>query len=220
MNFYDFWIFLHIRGQRFLWKLTKFFFERSWPETFPKHLKPCCWHKLMHFRLFQANKNFFFIFMIFWIFLHIRGQRFLWKLTKLFFERSWPETCPKHLKWCCWRKLRYFKLFRGKRIFFLFSWFFEFFLHIRGQRFLWKLTKFFFERSWPDTCPKHLKWCCWRKLGYLKLFRAIKNFSIFDYFLNLFAYPGSEIFVKIDQVLFWETLAWNLSKTSQMVLLT
>ena len=34
------------------------------------------------------------------------------------------------------------------------------------------------------------------------------------------AYPGSEIFVKIDQVLFWEILALNLSKTSQMVLLT
>ena len=39
-------------------------------------------------------------------------------------------------------------------------------------------------------------------------------------FWIFFAYPGSEIFVKIDQVLFWEILAWNLSKTSKIVLLT
>ena len=158
--------------------------------------------------------------MIFWIFLQSRGQRFLWKLTMFFLERSWPETCPKHLKWCCWPKLRYLKLSRAIKNFSIFDDFLNFFLHIRGQRFLWKLTKFFFERSWPETCPKHLKWCCWRKLRYLKVFRAIKNFSIFDDFLNFFVYPGSEIFVKIDQVLFWEILAWNLSKTSQMVLLT
>ena len=157
--------------------------------------------------------------MIFRMFLHIWGQRFLWKLTKLFFERSWPETCLKHLKWCCWRKLRYFKSFRGKKNFFYFHDFLNF-LHIRGQRFLWKLTKFFFERSWPETCPKHLKWCCWRNLRYFKSFRGKNFFSLFIIFWIFFAYPGSEIFVKIDQVLFWEILAWNLSKTSQMVLLT
>ena len=123
--------------------------------------------------------------MIFWIFLHIRGQRFLWKLTKFFFERSWPETCPKLLKWCCWHKLSYFKLFRGKKIFSIFM-IFWIFLHIRGQRFLWKLTKFFFERSWPETCPKHLKWCCWRKLRYFKLFQGKKNFFDFHDFLNFF----------------------------------
>ena len=158
--------------------------------------------------------------MIFWIFLQSRGQRFLWKLTKFFLERSWPETCPKHLKWCCWRKLRYLKLFLAIKNFSIFDYFLNFFLNFRGQRFLWKLTKFFFERSWPETCPKHFKWCCWRKLRYFKLFRGKKNFFDFHDFLNFFAYPGSEIFVKIDQVIFWEILTWNLSKTSQMVLLT
>ena len=158
--------------------------------------------------------------MIFWIFLHIRGQRFLWKLTKLFLARSLPETYPKHLKWCCWRNLRYFKLFRGKNFFFYFHNFLNFFLHTWGQRFLWKLTKFFFERSWPETCLKHLKWCCWRKLRYFKLFWGKTNFFYFHDFLNFFAYLGSEIFVKIDQVLFFEIFAWNFSKTSQMVLLT
>ena len=157
--------------------------------------------------------------MIFWIFLHIWGQRFLWQLTKFFFERSWPETCPKHLKWCCWRKLRHFKLFRGKTNFFYFLDFLNVFAY-PGSEILWKLTKLFFERSWPETCLKHLKWCCWRKLRYFKSFRGKKNFFDFHDFLNFFAYLGSEIFVKIDQVLFWEILAWNLSKTSQMVLLT
>ena len=141
-----FWIFLHIRGQRFLWKLTKFLFARSWPETCQKHLKCCCWRKLGYFKLFRGKKNFS-IFMIFWIFLHIRGQRFLWKLTKLFFDRFWPETCLKHLKWCCWRKLRYFKLFWGKKIFFLFSWFFEFFC-ISGVR--------DFCENWPSSFLRDL----------------------------------------------------------------
>ena len=198
-----FWIFLYIWGQRFLWKLTKFFFERSWPETCTKHLKWCCWRKLRYFKLFGGN-NFFFYFLDFLNFFCISGVR---------------DFCPKHLKWCCWRKLRYFKLFRGKKIFFYFHNFLNF-LHIRGQRFLWKLTKFFFERSWPETCTKHLKWCCWRKLRYFKLFGGKKIFFYFHDFLNFFAYPGSEIFVEIDQVLFWEILTWNLSKTSQMVLLT
>ena len=189
-----FWIFLHIRGQRFLWKLTKFFFERSWPETCPKLLKWCCWHKLSYFKLFRGKKNFF-SFHDFLNFLHIRGQRFLWKLTKFFFERSWPEICPKHLKWCCWRKLRYFKLFRGKIFFSIFLIFWNF-LHIRGQRFLWKLTKFFFERSWPETCTKHLKWCCWRKLRYFKLFRGKKNFFYFHGFLNFLHIRGQRFLWK------------------------
>ena len=94
------------------------------------------------------------------------------------------------------------------------------FLHTRDQRFLWKLTKLFFERSWPETCPKHLKWCCWRKLRYFKMFGEKRFFFYFHDFLNFFAYPGSEIFVKIDQALFWETLTWNLSRTSEMLLLT
>ena len=158
--------------------------------------------------------------MIFWNFLHIRGQRFLWKLTKLFLARSLPETCPKHLKWCCWRNLRYFELFRGKKIFFYFHNFLNFFCIPGVRDFCENWPSYFFERSWPETCLKHLKWCCWRKLRYFKLFRGRKNFFYFHDFLDFFAYRGSEIFVKIDQVLFWEILAWNLSKTSQMVLLT
>ena len=157
--------------------------------------------------------------MIFWIFLHIGGQRFLWKLTKFFFERPWPETCPKHLKWCCWRKLRYLKVFRAIKIFFDFHDFLNFFAYPGSEIFV-KIDQVLFERSWPETCPKHLKWCCWRKLRYFKLFQGKKNFFDFHDFLNFFAKPGSEIFLKIDQVIFWEILTWNLSKTSQMVLLT
>ena len=214
-----FWIFLHIRGQRFLWKLTKFFFDRSWPETCPKHLKWCCWRKLRYFKLFPGKNNFFYFLDFLNFFAYPGWEIFLWKLTKFFFERSWPETCPKHLKWCCWRKLRHFKLFQGKNNF-LNLYDFWIFLHIRGQRFLQKLTKFFFERSWPETCPKHLKWCCWDKLMNFRLFPAKTIFLFFMIFLFFFAYPGSEIFVKIDKVIFCEIFAWNLSKTSQMVLLT
>ena len=147
--------------------------------------------------------------MIFWIFLHIWGQRFLWKLTKFFFARSLPETCPKHLKWCCWRYLRYFKFFWWKNFFFYFHDFWIF-LHIRGQRFLWKLTKFFFERPWPETCPKHLKWCWWRKLRYLKVFRAIKNFSIFDDFFNFFSITGVRDFCENWPSSFLRDLGLNL----------
>ena len=84
----------------------------------------------------------------------------------------------------------------------------------------WRALKFFFERSWPETCPKHLKWCCWDKLMNFRLFPAKTIFLFFMIFLFFFAYPGSEIFVKIDKVIFCEIFAWNLSKTSQMVLLT
>ena len=70
-------------------------------------------------------------------------------------------------------------------------------MHIWGQRFLWKLVKFFIERSWPETCPKHLKWCCWRKLRYFKSFRRKKNFFYFLDFLNFFAYFFSEICCEI-----------------------
>ena len=148
--------------------------------------------------------------MIFWIFLHIRGQRFLWKLTKLFFERSWPETCLKHLKWCCWRKLRYLKLFWGKKNFSIFDDFLNFFLHIRGQRFLWKLTKFFLERSWPETCPKHLKWCCWRKLRYFKLFRGKNNFFLFSWFFEFFCISGVRDFCENWQSYFLRDLDLKL----------
>ena len=140
--------------------------------------------------------------MIFWIFFHIRSQRFLWILTKFFFDFSWPEFFLKHLNWCCWRKLRYFKFFWWiLNFFWIFLNYFEFFC-ISGVRDFCEFFDqvLFWEILTWNLSRMFLHWCCWRIFLFFLFFSRQKEFfSIFMIFLNLFAYPGSEDFCEF----FW-----------------
>ena len=147
-----------------------------------------------------------------------------WKMTNFFFERYGPAIFRGLHKWCCERILTRFRLFRGKKIFFLKTCFFWHFLHIRGHRFLEKwptsflrevrgLHKWCCERilrcfrsfrgkNRPEICRGLHKWCCEQILRHLRLFRAkkkiFKNLKFFDFF----AYPGSQISWKMTNVFF------------------
>ena len=76
LKFFDFFAY---PGSQISWKMTNFFFERYWPEICRGLHKWCCERILRRFRLFRAKKNFFKNWQIFWLFLHIRGHRFLEK---------------------------------------------------------------------------------------------------------------------------------------------
>ena len=82
------------------------------------------------------------------------------------------------------------------------------------------MTNFFFERYWPEICRGLHKWCCKQILRHLRLFRAKKFFFKNWKFFDFFCISGVTDFLKNDQLLFWEILAWNLSWTAQMVLRT
>ena len=88
------------------------------------------------FKSVSSEKKFFQKFKIFWLFLHIRGHRFLEKWPTSF-DRYRPEICRGLHKWCCERILRRFGSFWAKKIFFENSRFLTF-LHNRGHRFLEK----------------------------------------------------------------------------------
>ena len=79
------------------------------------------------FWVVSSEKNFFWKLEIFWLFLHIRGHRFLEKTTNYFFEKYRPEICRGLHKWCCEQILRRFRLFRAKKFFFKNWKFFDFF---------------------------------------------------------------------------------------------
>ena len=82
-NFLNF--FAYPESQIF-WKMTHFFVERYRPEICRWLHKWCCERMLRRFRSFQARK-FFWKLAIYWLFLHIRGHRFLEKWLT-FFERD------------------------------------------------------------------------------------------------------------------------------------
>ena len=63
-------------GSQISWKMTSYFFERYWPEIYRGLHKWCCERILRRFRLFRAKKIFWKL-AIFWLYLHIRGHRFL-----------------------------------------------------------------------------------------------------------------------------------------------
>ena len=136
-----FWLFLHIRGHRFLEKWLNYFFEKYWPEICRGLHKWCCEQILRHLRLFRGNKNFFKNWKFFDFFC-ISGVTDFLKNDQLFWEiRAWNFR-GLH-KWCCERILRHFRLFRAKKFFFQKLEIFWLFLHIRGHRFLEKwLTTF------------------------------------------------------------------------------
>ena len=140
-------------------------------------------------------------------------------MTNFFFERYGPEIFRGLHKWCCERILRRFRLFRGKKIFFLKTCFFDFFCISRVTDFLkndqfifWEIPAWNF--SWTAqmvlrTNFKAFKVFCERK-------KFFKNLKFFDFF----AYPGSQISWKMTNFFFWEIPTWNLSWTAQMVLQT
>ena len=140
--------------------MANYFFEKYRPEICRGLHKWCCEQILRHLRLFRAKKIFSKI-GNFWLFLHIRGHRFLEKwlttffkksvtpdmqkksknfqfLKKIFFARNnlkclkicsqhRPEICRGLHKWCCEQILRHLRLFRAKKIFFKNWKFFDFF---------------------------------------------------------------------------------------------
>ena len=82
------------------------------------------------------------------------------------------------------------------------------------------MTNFFFERYGLEIFRGLHKWCCEQILRHLRLFRA-KNFFFKNWkFFDFFCISGVTDFLRNDQLLFWEILAWNLSWTAQMVLRT
>ena len=178
--------------------MTNYFFERYWPEICRGLHKLCYERILRRFRLFRAKKNFLRIGNFFTFFAY-PGSQISWKMTNFFFERYGPEIFRGLHKWCCERILKRFRLFRGKKNFFLKICFFWLFLHIRGSQISWKMTNFFFEKYRPEIC---------RGLH--------KNLKFFDFF----CISGITDFLKNDQLLFWEIRAWNFLWTTQMVLRT
>ena len=140
-------------------------------------------------------------------------------MTNYFFERYRPEICRGLHKWCCERILRHFRLFRAKKIFLRIGNFFTFFAY-PGSQISWKMANYFFEKYRPEICRGLHKWCCEQILRHLRLFRAKKNFFKNWKFFDFFCISGVTDFLKNDQILFWEILAWNLSWTAQMVLRT
>ena len=74
-----FLLFFAYPGSKISWKMANYFFERYGPAIFRGLHKWCCERILRRFRLFRAKKNFFLKTCFFWLFLHIRGHRFLEK---------------------------------------------------------------------------------------------------------------------------------------------
>ena len=141
-------------------------------------------------------------------------------MNDFFFERYRPEICRGVHKWCCKKILRHLRLFRAKKNFFPKIGNFLTFFAYPGSQISWKMTNFFFERYRLEICRGLHKWCSERILRRFRLFRAKKFFFENSRFFGFFCISGVTDFLKNDQLLFWEILAWNLSWTAQMVLRT
>ena len=74
-------------GSQISWKMTNFFFERCRPEICRGLHKWCCERIWRCFRSFREKKNFQRL-PIFWLFLHIRGHRFLEKWLTTFLQNT------------------------------------------------------------------------------------------------------------------------------------
>ena len=143
-----------------------------------------------------------------------------WKMTNYFFERYRPEIRRGLHKWCCEKILRYLRLFWAKKNFFENWKFFDFFCISGVTDFLKNDQLLFWEiPAW------NLSWTAQMVLRTnFKAFKVVsseknnffKNWKFFDFF----CISGVTDFLKNDQLLFWEILAWNLSWTAQMVLRT
>ena len=126
-------------------------------------------------------------FLIFWVFLYIRGHGNFEKSLSSFLRVTGLNIYRKIQKWCCRCILKLFRLFRARKKFCINFSFFEFFC-ISGVMDFLKITKFFFESYGPEIHWKLHKWCCGCTLKLFRSFRAKNKFSINFSFLSFFAY--------------------------------
>ena len=75
----NFFTFFAYPGSQISWKMANYFFENYRPEICRGLHKWCCEQILRHLRVVSSANIFFQKLEIFWIFLHIRGHRFLEK---------------------------------------------------------------------------------------------------------------------------------------------
>ena len=192
-----FWLFLHIRGHRFLEKWPTSFLR----DTGLKFFEDCTNGVANEFYgalgCFE-RKKFFSKIGNFLTFFAYPGSQISWKMTNFFFERYRPEICRGLHKWCCEQILRHLRLFRAKKNFFQKLEIFWLFLHIRGSQISWKMTNYFFERYRPEICCGLHKWCCERILRRFRSFRAKKIFFEGCQFFFLFFISGITDFLKND----------------------
>ena len=123
-------------------------------------------------------------------------------MTNFFFDRYGPEIFRGLHKWCCEQILRRFRLFRGKKKFFVENLLFLTFCAYPGSQISWKMTNFFFERYRPEICRGLHKWYCEQILRHLRLFRTKKIFFKNLTFFDFFAYPESQISWKMSNYFF------------------
>ena len=195
-KFEFFWLFLHIRGgSQISWKMTNFFFERYRPEIFCGLQKWCCERIIRRFGSFRAKKNFFKNLKFFDFFCISGVTDFLKNDQLLFWEiRAWNFSWTAQM--VLQTNFKRFRLFRGKKIFFLKICFFWLFLHIRGSQISWKMTNFFFEKYRPEICRGLHKWCCEQILRHLRFLRAKKFFSKIGNFLTFLHIRGHRFLEK------------------------
>ena len=181
--------------------MTNYFFAKYRPEICRGLHKWCCERIIRRFGSFRAKKNFFKNLKFFDFFCISGVTDFLKNDQLLFWEiRAWNFSWTAQM--VLQTNFKRFRLFRGKKIFFLKICFFWLFLHIRGSQISWKMTNFFFEKYRPEICRGLHKWCCEQILRHLRFLRAKKNFSKIGNFLTFFAYPGSQISWKMTNYFF------------------
>ena len=182
----SFFTFFAYPGSQISWKRTNYLFERYRPEIcrVANIHKWCCERILRRFRLFRVKKNFFQKFEIFWLFLHIRGHRFLEKWLTTFLWDTDLKFVVDCTNGVANEFLGVLGCFKRKNSFLKVASFFTFFAY-PGSQISWKRTNYLFERYRPEICrvANIHKWCCERILRRFRLFRVKKNFfQIFEIF--------------------------------------
>ena len=147
------------------------------------------------FKVVSREQKFFQKLEIFWLFLHIRGHRFLEKWPTSFLR----DTGLKFFEDCTNGVANEFYgalgCFERKKFFSKIGNFLTFFAY-PGSQISWKMTNFFFERDRPEICRGLHKWCCEQILRHLRLFRAKKNFFKNWKFFDFFCISGVTDFLK------------------------
>ena len=173
-KFEIFWLFLHIRGHRFLEKWPTSFLRDTGLKFFLDCTNGVANELQGVLARFERKK----IFSKIWNFLTFfayPGSQISWKMSNFFFERYGPEIFRGLHKWCCERILRRFRSFRVKKFFSKVASFLTFFAY-PGSQISWKMTNFFFERYRPEICRGLHKWCCERIIRRFGSLRAKKKF--------------------------------------------
>ena len=139
------------------------------------------------FWVVSSEKNIFQKFEIFWLFLHIRGHRFLEKWPTSFLRDTGLKFFLDCTNGVANELQGVLARFERKKIFSK-IWNFLTFFAYPGSQISWKMTNFFFERYGPEIFRGLHKWCCERILRRFRSFRAKKNFPrlpIFWLFLHI-----------------------------------